>query len=388
MNTSQQRDGPTSDTPRANVAVIVEPPVVFPHDQRADSLALQVRVHRQWAEMDMRLVQVVLGPGQGPPAHLDRCPWAEPDQGREQSDTLRHGRLAGPNRCHAGHANQGVAPDRTDGLLGRQGAEQATKQSRVTAEPALGIRAVGGHVKRIVPHPTCQHADRRRHLVRSKIAHLDVVSHGPHPSIRRHQAGFRRDVKSSRRRSEVATRFDRHIRPNAPKDDRRRFSCRRSSVSPLGCPTSPFLSSLTYAWPEASEAWIERTTSAPSPTAAATRFVEPVRTSPIAKTPGRVHSSRSGPRSAPFQCREKSGWRLASSPVTTKPLSSWPTNWTSPSDLGEAPIIAKSAEVSTRRSGPAPEITTASSFSSPSSDRTSHPDQTRTFDLASIWSTR
>ena len=73
-----------------------------------------------------------------------------------------------------------------------------------------------------------------------------------------------------------------------------------------------FLSSLTYAWPEASEAWIERTTSAPSPTAAATRFVEPLRTSPIAKTPGRVHSSRSGPRSAPFQCRGKSGWRLAS----------------------------------------------------------------------------
>ena len=46
--------------------------------------------------------------------------------------------------------------------------------------------------------------------------------------------------------------------------------------------------------------------------------------------------------------------------------------------------MAKSADVSTRRSGPAPEIPTASSFSSPSSDRTSHPDQTRTFDLASI----
>ena len=57
-------------------------------------------------------------------------------------------------------------------------------------------------------------------------------------------------------------------------------------------------------------------------------------------------------------------------------------------DFGEAPIIANTAEVSIRRSGPAPEITTASSVSSPSSDRTSHPDQTRTFDLASIWSTR
>ena len=72
------------------------------------------------------------------------------------------------------------------------------------------------------------------------------------------------------------------------------------------------------------------------------------------------------------------------SPVTTKPLSSWPTKSTSPSDLGVAPIIANTAEVSTRRSGPAPEITTASSFSSPSSARTSHPVQTRTFDFASI----
>src|SRR3954447_5450870 len=52
---------------------------------------------------------------------------------------------------------------------------------------------------------------------------------------------------------------------------------------------------------EASEAWIERTTSAPSPTAAATRFVDPLRTSPIAKTPARVHSSISGLRPAPFQ---------------------------------------------------------------------------------------
>ncbi len=93
---------------------------------------------------------------------------------------------------------------------------------------------------------------------------------------------------------------------------------------------------------------MERTTRAPSPTAAATRLVDPLRTSPIANTPGRVHSSISGPRSVPFQCREKSGWRPASSPVTTKPLSSWPTKSTSPSDRGEAPIIANTAVVSTR----------------------------------------
>src|ERR1700730_3114848 len=48
------------------------------------------------------------------------------------------------------------------------------------------------------------------------------------------------------------------------------------------------------------------TTCAPSPTAAATRLIDPERTSPIANTPGRLVSS--------------SLWRLA--PVPTKPLSS------------------------------------------------------------------
>src|SRR5829696_2738146 len=57
-----------------------------------------------------------------------------------------------------------------------------------------------------------------------------------------------------------------------------------------------------------SDVWLERTTSAPSPTAAATRLVEPRRTSPTAKTPRLVHSSNSGARLSPSQCREKSGW--------------------------------------------------------------------------------
>ena len=38
-------------------------------------------------------------------------------------------------------------------------------------------------------------------------------------------------------------------------------------------------------------AWIWATTAAPSPTAAATRFVEPARTSPIANTPGTLVAS-------------------------------------------------------------------------------------------------
>src|SRR3954453_23065732 len=99
-----------------------------------------------------------------------------------------------------------------------------------------------------------------------------------------------------------------------------------------------------YAWPEASEAWSDRTTSAPSPTAAATRFVEPLRTSPIAKTPGPVHSSRSGPRSAAFQCRERSGWRLASSPVTTKPVSVWPQKWPRPPAPDPEPLVVMAHE--------------------------------------------
>src|SRR5829696_2135926 len=43
----------------------------------------------------------------------------------------------------------------------------------------------------------------------------------------------------------------------------------------------------------------ERTTSAPSPTADATRFVEPHRTSPVAKTSGRVVSRSNGWPSPP-----------------------------------------------------------------------------------------
>jgi hypothetical protein len=44
-------------------------------------------------------------------------------------------------------------------------------------------------------------------------------------------------------------------------------------------------------YPAAITLWISATTAAPSPTAAATRFVDPARTSPTAKTPGRLVSS-------------------------------------------------------------------------------------------------
>jgi hypothetical protein len=42
--------------------------------------------------------------------------------------------------------------------------------------------------------------------------------------------------------------------------------------------------------------WTDRTALAPSPTAAATRFIEPRRTSPTANTPGMLVSNGSGGR--------------------------------------------------------------------------------------------
>ena len=51
----------------------------------------------------------------------------------------------------------------------------------------------------------------------------------------------------------------------------------------------------------------ERTTSAPSPTADATRLVEPRRTSPMAKTSGRVVSRSNGWPSPPSRCSVKLG---------------------------------------------------------------------------------
>ena len=48
--------------------------------------------------------------------------------------------------------------------------------------------------------------------------------------------------------------------------------------------------------------WICATTAAPSPTAAATRLVEPARTSPMAKTPGRLVSSGRTAATAALRC--------------------------------------------------------------------------------------
>src|SRR5581483_7899359 len=44
----------------------VQAPAVLAHDQRADALALHVRVDRQRAQVDVRFVEVVPGPGVHP----------------------------------------------------------------------------------------------------------------------------------------------------------------------------------------------------------------------------------------------------------------------------------------------------------------------------------
>src|SRR6202163_192118 len=77
----------------------------------------------------------------------------------------------------------------------------------------------------------------------------------------------------------------------------------------------------------------------PSPTAAVQRFTEPERTSPAAKMPGRLVSSRPGGRFAPFHA----GASATAVPVFTKPLLSRSISGGSQSEHGLAPIMEKMA---------------------------------------------
>src|SRR5216684_3523447 len=73
----------------------------------------------------------------------------------------------------------------------------------------------------------------------------------------------------------------------------------------------------------------------PSPTPEATRFIEPWRTSPTAKIPGTLVSSKNGSRSSPHpfgRCPS----RIRSGPVKRKPRSSRSTIFASQSVLGNA----------------------------------------------------
>src|ERR1700722_4461376 len=82
----------------------------------------------------------------------------------------------------------------------------------------------------------------------------------------------------------------------------------------------------------------------PSPTAAATRFTLPDRTSPTAKTPGRLVSSICGERAS-----GQTGVSVAvprSRPVRIKPLLSRERHPLSQSVLGEAPAIMNTWRIS------------------------------------------
>ncbi len=111
----------------------------------------------------------------------------------------------------------------------------------------------------------------------------------------------------------------------------------------------------------------------PSPTADATRFTEPLRTSPAANTPGRLVSSGSGRRS---RGHEASSPR--SGPVTTKPRSSLAISGGSQSVRGRAPIMRKSPSAGTVCSAPVPRSrsTRCSSRPAPPPSTTSVPRRT------------
>src|SRR3954470_20894192 len=76
----------------------------------------------------------------------------------------------------------------------------------------------------------------------------------------------------------------------------------------------------------------------PSPTAEATRFMLPPRTSPTANTPGRLVSSRYGGRARGQRAAARSSAER-SGPVLMKPLASRATQFLSQGVLGSAPVI-------------------------------------------------
>ena len=76
------------------------------HDQRANALALQVRVNCKRAEVDVRLVGVAPPPRGHPSDHLRRRSRTERDEARQQPQSLCRIRLACPHRRDAGHANE------------------------------------------------------------------------------------------------------------------------------------------------------------------------------------------------------------------------------------------------------------------------------------------
>ena len=87
----------------------------------------------------------------------------------------------------------------------------------------------------------------------------------------------------------------------------------------------------------------------PSPTAEATLLTEPLRTSPTAKTPGWLASSKYGSRPSSSQAGASRACPLRSGPVTMKPLLSSTTDSASHCVWGSAPIRTNRAVAGTVR---------------------------------------
>src|SRR5262245_28446687 len=95
-------------------------------------------------------------------------------------------------------------------------------------------------------------------------------------------------------------------------------------------------------WAHARYSWTERTAADPSPTAAATRLIEPDRTSPTANNPGELVSNGSGRRpSASHRSSRRASSRERS--VSTKPWSSSAAHPDNQLAAGSAPMKEKRA---------------------------------------------
>src|SRR5215472_626304 len=131
--------------------------------------------------------------------------------------------------------------------------------------------------------------------------------------------------------------------------------------------------------------WTNWTTMEPSPTAEATRLIEPDRTSPAAKTPGRLVSSRKGWRRT-FQCGESK----SRGPVRTKSLASFSISGGNHSVRGTAPMKLKRAGHSKARRWPVSLLSSSTRRRVPSPERrfTSVWSRTSMMGISSIRDTR
>jgi hypothetical protein len=136
--------------------------------------------------------------------------------------------------------------------------------------------------------------------------------------------------------------------------------------------------------------WTNLTAMDPSPTAEATRLIEPLRASPAANTPGRLASKGYGSRECPAHTSPWSADRSKASPVRMKPLSSSSTAAWSQPVLASAPMKTKRDRAQRVRRAPERLSSTPipSNWFSPMSSRISVRASNSTFSASLILCTR